>query len=558
MNKIENNRNFAKWLFPIILFACSILYFAVLTPQRFGAYHDDSIYATTAKAIATGQGYRIISLPYEPAQTKYPPFYPLLLSLIWKAHSQFPGNLVWMMLLSVAATLGFLGLTYRYLTRHSYATNWQALIIVALVGINWRTIILATGMYSEMFYAALSVAALHLAEQDADKKADRIRRILLGIALGLAFFTRTSGIVLLIAVSMYYALRKRWGSALSVMSIGGLFVLGWVAWCYANNTSAEGINSAYYTSYLGHLKQSVSDMQAHDNTSALTVYFKIIFTNLIGGVLVSVPLVCSSFNDSWVPSFPGSTLVSIFLLLIVLLGVIAGFVRQISKGLRLLHIYILSSFAIYLFWLPGVAYDRFIMPLLPFLLLFAVRELGTLISLSRNELRLRSMVHRKVSAALILVISLAVVSINFYYYGAGIFWSMTSARSIVANRAAEDAAAFNWLEEKTNSSSTLVCYRDPKYFLYTGHKAVRSFPMTEGFSWEEDQASMDKLAQAVFRIIDEADAKYLVVTPTDFELEDRPDQHRRTFDKLIEQHPQTFLLVFESPGGGTRIYRTDK
>src|SRR5205814_7604879 len=84
----------------IVLAGSSLLYYAAVSPQRFGRGHDDSVYLTTAKALATGEGYRIISLPYEPAQTKYPPFYPLLLSFLWRLYPHFPENLAWMMLLS--------------------------------------------------------------------------------------------------------------------------------------------------------------------------------------------------------------------------------------------------------------------------------------------------------------------------------------------------------------------------------------------------------------------------------------------------------------------------
>ena len=44
---------------------------------QFGEYHDDAIYFVTAKAIAERGEYRIISLPGEPWQTKYPPVYPM-------------------------------------------------------------------------------------------------------------------------------------------------------------------------------------------------------------------------------------------------------------------------------------------------------------------------------------------------------------------------------------------------------------------------------------------------------------------------------------------------
>jgi hypothetical protein len=541
----------------ITLSVLCVLYFAVLAPERFGGYHDDSIYATTAKALATGQGYRVISLPYEPAQTKYPPFYPFLLSLIWRAYPQFPENIVWMMMLSAISTLSFLVLTYRYLTKLGYASRWQALVVVGLAGINWRTIILATGLYSEMPYAALSVLALHLADRDANKNVDWLGRFVLGTVAGLAFLTRSSGLALLMALGIFYALRRQWSKGATVVGIGGLFVLGWIAWCFANKTTAGGENAAYYLSYLGHLNQVVRDLQAQGDSSKLLVYLNIIFTNFVGGILVSVPLVCSGLNYAWLPSFGGSLLVSICALLAVFLALASGFIRAWRREVRLLHIYVVSCFGLYLFWLPGVAYDRFIMPLLPFLLYFVVSEFIRIGSIARAELRSDNALLRQLSGALIILILLAAISVNLGNYVSGIYQSFASVEKSAA-RAAEDAQAIDWINAHTDPPETLMSYRDPKFFLYTGHKTVRHFPMTEGYSWEEDDASMDKLAQSIFRIVDEADGRYVVVTSSDFELEDRPEQHRKIFNKLIELHPENFVLVFESDDRRTRIYQIVK
>ncbi len=52
-----------------------------------GFYHDDSIYWVSARSLATGDGYRIESLPGEPYQTKYPPLYPALLAADLEAQS---------------------------------------------------------------------------------------------------------------------------------------------------------------------------------------------------------------------------------------------------------------------------------------------------------------------------------------------------------------------------------------------------------------------------------------------------------------------------------------
>src|SRR5271166_2973436 len=60
---------------------------------KFGRLHDDGLLFVSAKSLAIGDGYRILSLPEQPAQTKYPILYPLYLSLIWRLNPHFPENL---------------------------------------------------------------------------------------------------------------------------------------------------------------------------------------------------------------------------------------------------------------------------------------------------------------------------------------------------------------------------------------------------------------------------------------------------------------------------------
>src|SRR6266516_3388177 len=60
---------------------------------EFGYLHDDGIQYLSAQSIAQGNGYRISSLPENPAQTKFPPLYPLYLSLVWRLNPNFPSNL---------------------------------------------------------------------------------------------------------------------------------------------------------------------------------------------------------------------------------------------------------------------------------------------------------------------------------------------------------------------------------------------------------------------------------------------------------------------------------
>ena len=540
-----------------ILSAASLMYLSLMTSERFGAYHDDAIYLTTAKALAGGEGYRIISLPYEPAQTKYPPFFAFLLSLIWRAYPEFPQNLTAMTMLSVMATMGFLASTWWYLLKHEYATHWQSLIVVAMTALNWRTMILATSIYSEMLFALLAVSALHLTEK-YDKAANTsLTGLFAGILIGLAFLTRSSGIALVISVAVYFVIRRQWKKALLPVAVASLFVVGWIAWCSVNKTNAQGMNVTFYTNYGAHLNEVVGDLQAQSGSSKLTVLLNIAVENFVGGILISVPLVSSGLSYNAFAGLSGLTTgAAICVAFLCLVLIATGFGRALARRIRLLHIYVLAYLGLYLLWVPDVSYDRFLMPMLPFPLLFLVCELGLLVSLARRGIR-SGEASRRISGAFIALVLILVAGTTLYGYGSGTYSSFVSLRTTAA-RAAEDAQAISWIKEHSGSSDVLVCYRDPKYFLYTGHKAVRSFPMTEGYSWEEDRASMDRLGKAVFSIIDEAGARYLVLTATDFELEARPEQHRKTFDKLIEEHPRDFNLVFESTDRRTRIFRIER
>src|SRR5215813_13966551 len=73
----------SKFVLIALLIITGSSYLALIRPYSFGSYHDDGLYGVLAKSLASGNGYRVISLPSEPHQTKSPPLYPFLLSLIW-------------------------------------------------------------------------------------------------------------------------------------------------------------------------------------------------------------------------------------------------------------------------------------------------------------------------------------------------------------------------------------------------------------------------------------------------------------------------------------------
>jgi 4-amino-4-deoxy-L-arabinose transferase-like glycosyltransferase len=542
----ETSKRFGRFglILSLILIGAGLLYYAALSPKDFGRAHDDSIYVTTAKALARGEGYRIISLPYEPAQTKYPPLYPFLLSLIWGLFPHFPNNLIPMMLLTIAAALGFLALSYRYLVQHGYATRRQAFLVVALVAINWRTVALVTTLYSEMLYALISLLALHLADEYEKHNKGWIWGAMTGIAIGLTFLTRSLGLTLLVALAAHSILHKRWKRAVLPLTVASMFAIAWLVWCYINRTTSDGSNVAYYTDYFGHISQVVTSLHLQNNTPKWLVLIELFGRNILMFTLVSPVVVLLGLDYSSATYFG---FVSLFIL--------AGFIRQVRSGLRLMHIYLICYIAMAAV-VPFPSYDRYLIPLLPFFLLFVITEAERLILVIRNDLITRGRIIMQVSAGFIglaLLLSVGTVLYNHFSELSKRLATTTFKKS--STTALEDVEAIEWINNHTNSSDVLVCYHDPVYFLHTGRKATRSLPMQEWVDWRDKRNPPETVENLFFRTIRQDRGRYLVVTSKDFESEDPTGQYRQILEGIIAAHPERFFPVFDSSDGLSRIFR---
>jgi len=367
----------SKLLLISVLIIAAIVYLALIRPYSFGSYHDDGMYTVLAKSLASGQGYRVISLPSEPQQTKSPPFYPFLLSLIWRVLPNFPQNVPALMFLSVVASIGFLAITWRYLTEQGYASPVQAFIVIVAAALNWRTILLSTGVYSEMLYGLLSVIALGLAERQEKKTSGLIASSGLGVLMGLAFLTRSSAIALPVAFILYCVVRRQWRRMLIPVLVWGIFVGSWLLWGYFHRPPADSVNAGYYESYLSTLGQVFGGTEHRNISAILSSLLELIAVNAIGLVVVTIPVICLglSFGSQALPGFAFAIGVCLFAM--TLIFTIGGFFRFRETGFRLLHAYVAVYLLVHVFW-PYAAYDRFLMPLLPWFLLFIIIETGRL------------------------------------------------------------------------------------------------------------------------------------------------------------------------------------
>lgn len=191
-----------------------------------GAFYDDGIYVTGAKALAEGSGYRNIHLPGAPPMVHYPLLYPAMLSLLWRAWPAFPANVTLFQLADALA----LGAAAWVIARHAgrigvpavaryplLALGFAAYPLLALIGVR----------FAEPLFLVLLAGAVALADREhLDPKA----ALAAGALAGLAALTKSIGVCAVAGIPLALWLRGRRRSALLAAAPGIALVLPWMAW----------------------------------------------------------------------------------------------------------------------------------------------------------------------------------------------------------------------------------------------------------------------------------------------------------------------------------------
>jgi hypothetical protein len=226
-------------------FAALIAGLIALSPAPAGIFWDDGVYVITAKALATGQGYRFIHLPGAPSATHFPPLWPALLSLVWRIFPDFPENLRWMkllnpLLLAVGAAGGaVLGM------RAARLPAWLAAIIAPACIAVAPMLLLSAVLMSEPLCLALSAPALAAATVLVVRGRMK-EAVIAGVLVGLAILARSAAIVLLpsLAVGLaWHHSRRASGVALGVALV---IAAPWFVW---SSVHAHELGPALIGSY---------------------------------------------------------------------------------------------------------------------------------------------------------------------------------------------------------------------------------------------------------------------------------------------------------------------
>lgn len=458
---------------------------------QFAVNSDDGIYYITAKSLADGSGYRIISLPEEPYQTKYPPLFPLYLSLAWIIQPSFPQNL------ATAAALAWLTIPVLLLLSWKLYVRWgfhgpKLWLLLALLAVNPYLLRFGIGLFSELFFTCFALGALLWLEKEEVNPRDLL---IAGVLAGLAYLARTAGIAFLISVPAVFLWQRKLRHTLLFTLPLLPAVAGWMLWTHFHKVPEPDEVLSYYTDYLGYYLRSVS-------VADLPV---MLWKDLDSMVY--------SIGSMVMPQVAGGRLLKI-VTQVLAVAMISGIVRLVRQrvALHFATFGLVSALMLAVWNYPPN--ERFLLPLITLLMAGFVVEMEHLQGLLRRAMRHKDRSQRVVAmgmAGVLAVLLGTAVVLQF----ATLFYVMPVSDDGQREINASHREAYACIERQVSQDASLVAYFDAPVYLSTGRHAIY-IPMPTHYWYREDHAAMAAFYQHMKEMARPHGIQYLYLSSKDF------------------------------------------
>jgi hypothetical protein len=454
----------------------------------FARLHDDGLLFSSARSLAGGEGYRIPSLPENPYQTKYPPLYPALLSLIWKVNGDFPRNLILAGAVSWAMFAVCIGLCWGMYRRDGLSEK-RAWLMAGLLAVNPYMILFGCRLFSEIPFTCLLVATLLIGRRDGVKWA-----LVAGVVAGCAYLSRTAGVALLISMPAWYLWRR--DTRRAGWFIGGMlpFVSGWSVWTRMHmfRTSDPGV--IYYVDYIRYQFLNVG----WDNLGV--VLWKNLDELLYGmGSLILPKIVALG---------PVKILTQV-----IAVAMIAGVVRLVRRGVAVPYaLFAVVSAGMLVVW-HFPPNERFVLPLFPLLVAGLVEEILHLIGMLRGAFRHPDFGQRVVAAGFGAVVAIVFgVALGLQCYVS--FHYLDESEAQYRHRLTDLRAAYAWISQNTPESAVIVSSDDPLLYLYSGRRG-KEVPLMPRSWYAADHAAIVDAFRGSAEFCRRVGASYIYSTSDD-------------------------------------------
>ncbi len=360
------------------------IYILRLDPAA-GLLVDDAWYMVLAKALAAGEGYRLISSATAPIMPVVPPGFPALLAPVFWFAPVFPENLLWLKAMSMLAVCGVGTACWFDFTRHRGLTRSQATLLVLATTLTPAIVFLATStVMAECVFMLTQVIAVIVVERIRRLTAgDTMSPVIAGVASAAVILVRTAGVAVAVAAVLYLMLGRRWRQAAIYVTVVVVLMAPW-QW-YANvhapsdaDRAAHGGTIVYSYSRLLTMARlndpSSGDLPVTEMATRIAANIFGVFSRDIGGLILPMAYRGPAESGEEVLSIGGpgggsmgaaSATKSVSLL--VSLVIVAGWVG--AKRERLAMPALLIGVSLGVMAPVGAQTIRYVAPLTPYLLL---------------------------------------------------------------------------------------------------------------------------------------------------------------------------------------------
>lgn len=400
--------------------------------SQFGPGRDDGVYLVTAKSLAAGGGYRQPSLPGQPYATKYPPLFPLFLSLSWRVQPDFPRTLVVASIFQDCLLPVYLAILF--LVLRQLGLSWRrTLLAAAMMFVSFTFVFLAVTLYSELLFGCFLLSAIWATERAAVQDSARWA-LAGGLLTGLAYLTRSAALPMLAAAPIFFFLRKRLRLSVFFFACALPMAAAWHVWTATHAPTMAG--SPYVNEYL----RAVGGR------------------GFLANVLERVSTLSASAAEVFLPGTI-EFLHGIPLHHLVLAAAIAGGVRM---GRRQQWPLFPIFTALYLMMLAcwwGEGLGRLMIPVWPMLLVGIAEEASHFATLAGRSMKFKA-APRWALVALGIFIVLRNDRVTWH--------RLEEVYSTERGNRAKDRAAYAWISGHAGEGSIVLAWKDTLAYLYTG------------------------------------------------------------------------------------------
>jgi hypothetical protein len=421
---------------------------------QFGIFNDDSVYYANAQSLAEGQGYRVPSHPGSPFQAKYPPLFPLYLSIAWKLQPSFPANLGIALKLEWLLIPAFMALSWLMLRDFEMGLV-EAGALCLWIGVSPIFNLMSLSLLCELFASVFILASI-LAMERAAKNGSMRWSAAAGVLAAACCLTKSGALPILVSAPVGFWLVRRKRLIAPFLAVALPLAGAWQIWVatHKNPSSEEYVGS--YLTYLGQMHLA----------SVFLVNFDQILTG-IAGFLFYI------FSEQWWWQLVGW---------IVCIAGMSGVVRLMKRtGRWQFAVFAVGYAGLMVIW-NGVVGTRMTLELLPLAAAGIYTEAKHLVSMCAANLQRPKIADR--CAALVM---LSLVGAFVGYSGTLIYGGLTSyAPSVMASQRIwwkASALVFDWIRENTPADARFYANNETMLYLRTGRRGF-SMPLTPPLRYE--------------------------------------------------------------------------